>query len=226
MISTNSIHQVEHCIKNDNSAATGFELFTALKEKNIFSSLFGKCDSESDSETVGSAVCDSDTEDQAIFPNHSPRDDVSGIESDKSFDFPLSGFKVLIKEKRSLGIAHQVWPAATLLCQYLEKNIGNIVPSTAPSSEVNVLELGAGVGLCSIFLSLLMSKIRPTSKTNIIMTDLPEAIQGLNNNISINFKPDQENSKLKSEVLCWGNNKHTVSRLFINFSYIIWLIIF
>lgn len=214
MISTDSIHRVENCSKIDtgNNAATGFELFTALKEKNIFSTLFGKCDS--DSESMGSAGDKSDNEEQAIFSNQSQRDDGTGIESDTPFDFPLSGFKVIIKEKRSLGIAHQVWPAATLLCQYLEKNIGIIVPSAA-TSEVNVLELGAGVGLCSIFLSLLMSKIRPTFKTHIIMTDLPEAIEGLKKNISLNFKADQENIKLESEVLCWGK-KHADNRITIH----------
>ena len=186
---------------NCNAATTGFELFTAMKEKNILSSLFGKCDSDNDSDTSGSAIDHesvSDNGDEAIISHQSEGDD---IERETFFDFPLSGIKVLLKEKKSLGIAHQVWPAATLLCQYLEKNIDIIIPSAAVSA-INVLELGAGVGLCSIFLSLLVSKIG--LMTHIILTDLPEAIEGLKNNIFLNFKTNPENLKLEADVLCWG----------------------
>ena len=180
---------------NCNAATTGFELFTAMKEKNILSSLFGKRDSDNDSDTSDHEF---DNGDEAIISHQSEGDD---IERETFFDFPLSGIKVLIKEKKSLGIAHQVWPAATLLCQYLEKNIDIIIPSAAVSA-INILELGAGVGLCSIFLSLLVSKIG--LMTHIILTDLPEAIEGLKNNIFLNFKTNPENLKLEADVLCWG----------------------
>lgn len=62
----------------------------------------------------------------------------------------LSGkFEIILHQQKLLGIAHQLWPAATLLCNYLERNLLSLYPD---QSIFNILELGAGTGLCGLFL--------------------------------------------------------------------------
>jgi len=105
------------------------------------------------------------------------------------------------------GIAFQLWPAATSLCDYLERNEtlvlelllssarrGNEVESPterelATELNVNVLELGAGVGLCGIFVAKLWGSERTNTQLrvrSVLLTDLPEAMESLNDNIKLN----------------------------------------
>jgi hypothetical protein len=95
------------------------------------------------------------------------------------------------------GIAFQLWPAASYLCNHIEQNYENIhtmikaktgaASSSSSSSDgtkypLNVLELGAGIGLVGIFCGSLFT----TSHINdIIITDLTETVPIINENNTV-----------------------------------------
>jgi predicted nicotinamide N-methyase len=87
-------------------------------------------------------------------------------------------FQISLHQEKIKGIAHQLWPAATHLSKYLETNLDTLLPSNSVEC-INVLELGAGIGLCGLVCSKLNFK-------KVIVTDLPVAIDILNSNIALN----------------------------------------
>jgi hypothetical protein len=87
-------------------------------------------------------------------------------------------FQISLQQEKIKGIAHQLWPAATHLSKYLETNLDTLLPNNSIEC-INVLELGAGIGLCGLVCSKLNFK-------KVIVTDLPVAIDILNSNVALN----------------------------------------
>jgi predicted nicotinamide N-methyase len=87
-------------------------------------------------------------------------------------------FTISLHQQRKKGIAHQLWPAATHLSQYIESNVHKLYPNCRPENT-GILELGAGIGLCGLVCSALKFK-------KVIVTDLPVAQDILNSNIALN----------------------------------------
>ena len=110
-----------------------------------------------------------------------------------------AAFTISYQQQKKKGIAHQLWPAAVILSKYIEENIQNICGDVGPMG-VNVLELGAGVGLCGLVCSAL--KFR-----KVILTDLPIAIDLLNTNIHLNSSPniDLSESQMISDSQITGD---------------------
>ena len=118
-------------------------------------------------------------------------------------------FTISMLQQKRKGIAHQLWPAATFLSRYLETNLDNlcrtcrigdnsdnsddigITGNTIPENT-NILELGAGIGLCGLVCSALKFK-------KVILTDLPVALDLLKSNIALNNMSDTD-----ARVLSWG----------------------
>ena len=123
----------------------------------------------------------------------------SEIVSDKDIKHTsINGNTVIcLKQNKLLGIAHQLWPAATLLCDYLEANMHTLYPNNT-SNNMNILELGAGIGLCGIFLAKLGYAY------NVVITDLQEAQSLMSDNIILNNVQD----KVHASELCWSNPDH------------------
>jgi hypothetical protein len=138
------------------------------------------------------------------------------------FNSKKYNIEVLLWERKILGIAHQLWPAANFLCDYMEESMFKHVDVQSLSSEstgnLNILELGAGVGLCGIFIAALLQKKFPNLYSHIILTDLSEAIEGLDYNINLN-KSSFESGKIfiESSVLCWGDDE-VANLILIKFS--------
>jgi len=178
------------------SEQNGFEDFISSKEKNVFNSIFGVIYSSDSSENE-------EQEHENVGPILA-HDEINEINT--NYTSTLSGLEVSLIERKELGIAHQVWPAARLLCEYLENNLELLLPrSNDNSPHVNIIELGSGVGLCGIFLSLLFGTNHQHLSTHIVITDLPEALPGMVENIRLNNVETYSNVKLEALELCWGN---------------------
>lgn len=109
---------------------------------------------------------------------------------------PLLGAPVIVETNQVLGIYSQLWPAALKLCKYIEDNMGAVF--THPICETNVLELGAGVGLCGVFFAKLGCK-------RVVLTDLPEAMPLLERNIQLNMAESSTSANvLRWCVLCYS----------------------
>jgi hypothetical protein len=228
-------------------SSVGIDSFVKKKEeKNVFQSLFG-CDSQDSSESER----ESETESEAVDGPHTTRADtdkdhlLGGEELDEisyfqsSFHGELCPLRVAIRERKILGIAHQLWPAAGYLCDYLlshpdilfdESNIDE--QSILANNPVQVIELGAGLGLTGIYLAAYFNQpaaqrsVGPSvAKVNVTCTDIAEAIPGISENIMLNQATlDTERLSLEDEkktTLCayaqelfWGNDEH-VHRLML-----------
>ena len=110
--------------------------------------------------------------------------------------------QVSLIERKHLGIAHQLWPAAAFLCEYLHRNPhilfnNSTLPDELNKPKLSILELGAGIGLCGMFVAQLL---RNTHDTTVVLTDLPAALDGINENIQFNALEGH----VKTRVLSWG----------------------
>jgi predicted nicotinamide N-methyase len=185
----------------------GFECFSK-GEEDVFLGLFGRgSDSESESDSPngathvssGPVAADATTELQSseVICTEAPY--ISTIEGEMDGDVSRR-VEILLLERKQLGIAHQLWPAAKFLCEYFHKH-PNVLTDCAIASDgklhMPVLELGAGIGLCGMFIAPLLQN---THEVHSIITDLPEAMDGLNENIARNQLED----KVKARVLSWG----------------------
>lgn len=150
--------------------------FDSLNEAYVImlKSLFASSDSDSDSDSDKSVH--QDIENSNILENNSTN-------NDEYLDYTSSNGQITIKlkQQKQLGIAHQLWPAASFLCRYLETNLNSLYPT---QSSFNVLELGAGLGLCGIFIS----KLPMINK--VIITDLDCVQDLLRENIQLNCSPE------------------------------------
>lgn len=160
--------------------------------ETIFRQLFGyrSSDSENDEDEKGCMKISAEVIDKPVA-----REIISYISSELEIT-------VILNERKALGIAHQLWPAAIFLCDYIEKHPDFFLQCN-PVAEI--VELGAGIGLCGTFLSLLIGKKFPSLKARIIMTDLPEAVDALVENISLNQLQDYPHIITSAQVFCWGD---------------------
>lgn len=180
-------------------AATGigFESFSKAEE-DVFLSLFGR---GSDSEDED----DNTEQEQALHAGVSDDPIVSTETSFTSTVSQLDGsiaehVETFMVERKHLGIAHQLWPAAKFLCEYFHKNPHELkaaADTTQTPPVLNIIELGAGIGLCGMFVAQML---RHSHDITSIITDLPEALDGLNENIERNGLQ----SEVKARVLSWG----------------------
>lgn len=108
----------------------------------------------------------------------------------------------LFQQKRK-GIAHQLWPAAAHLCNYIEANQDTVFAPTGGVSATSVIELGAGIGLVGLFLSSLGCK-------KVVLTDLPQAMDILAINIEANSGITHG---VEAMPLSWGNLEETTQVL-------------
>lgn len=103
----------------------------------------------------------------------------------------LSGITVRLHQERVRGIAHQLWPASIALVEYMERNLDTLFP--AGIREQAFVELGAGIGLCGLFAAALGSR-------QVVLTDVPVAMDSLEHNIAINNA-----TRARAAVLMWGD---------------------
>jgi protein N-lysine methyltransferase METTL21C len=115
-----------------------------------------------------------------------------------TYQFKNQTASLEIETNRIKGIAHQLWPASYLLCDYLETHLKNIFKDS--SENVDIIELGAGVGLSGIALGILLEgRCR-----RVIITDLPEAQELITKNIQRNIHLFPSQTRITSEILRWG----------------------
>jgi len=79
--------------------------------------------------------------------------------------------------RKYLGIAHQLWPAAVLLCDYIGDHPDFLVDLIA-EHPLHVVELGSGIGLCGLFVASLFKHRYPTIEAKVVLTDLSCAMEG------------------------------------------------
>lgn len=169
---------------SDDEAVSGYRGETATKSSMILTDTDTDCCiGLSTAEGLADDLTDSDLE--------------TSIESYRSVK---DAFTVSYQQQRKKGIAHQLWPAAIILSKYIEENIQNVCGSSGPES-VNILELGAGIGLCGLVCSAL--KFR-----KVILTDLPVALDLLNTNINLNngFYREQSECQIVSNPVISGDS--------------------
>lgn len=88
---------------------------------------------------------------------------------------------IILRQDPRKGIAHQLWPAAVFLSEYLQDKV--VSSLEYPPHETTILELGAGIGLCGLVCHRL-------NYQHVVMTDLPVAIPLLEANIGLNLHID------------------------------------
>ena len=107
-------------------------------------------------------------------------------------------FTLEIETNKSKGIAHQLWPASLLLCNFIQLNFNELISNPL---NTEIIELGAGVGLNGIVLGLLGCPY-------VTITDLPEAIELITRNIERNqHLLSSSSSIIHSDILRWGVNE-------------------
>lgn len=182
-----------------------------LSSKGVLKNIF-RTDSDSDSDS------DSDIDRDSTNESDEDRDDKSTVKSRVDipdlvrdpvsvedcnhvsenivqYTSPKSSQSIKLHQNAVLGIAYQLWPAANILCDYLDEHGCNILSETLSES---VIELGAGIGLCGIF----VKKCFPSIK-GVLITDLQEALTLIEENIQINNLP----SDVLASELCWGRSE-------------------
>jgi hypothetical protein len=83
------------------------------------------------------SVCSSNS-DEIADSNDLSTSPTNNTEIDFLYHYSLDKQKIImLKQNKILGIAHQLWPAATLLCNYIETNLNVLYPDC----ELNILEL-------------------------------------------------------------------------------------
>lgn len=117
------------------------------------------------------------------------------------YESASKGIKIFLHQDRVLGIAHQLWPAALTLVNYLENNLGTLFPDGI--SKECFIELGAGVGLVGLFVAAL-------GANKVVLTDIEEAQANLEHNILIN--PSLKNN-VEAAVLSWGDERESLDCL-------------
>eukprot|EP01033_Poteriospumella_lacustris_P008602 gene8603-6193_t len=145
-----------------------------------------------------------------------------------STQLPNENLSIRVQECRSRGIAHQVWPAATFLSEYIAKIPYILHQDTASTEaakdsaeETVFLELGAGVGVTGVYLHKYFrseaAKGENISVLHTVLTDLEEAYAGLQDNIRLNsVAGERDGSDISAAVLPWGDEQsllHTLDTL-------------
>ena len=144
---------------------------------------------ESEADDSSSSSADSDPETGSLQTSS----DISQI---NIYVSKLSGIQIQLKQDKLRGIAFQLWPAAILLVDYLEEKQNLLFP--AGIQHESFIELGAGIGLCGLFVAALGSP-------QVVLTDTEEAMGILGENIAINNP--QTSRKVSASVLRWGEEE-------------------
>lgn len=180
-------------------------------EKDVFLSLFGRnSDSEDDECDANKELSNdvtADIDEPAVATESTYRCETNLADG-------TTPPEIVLLERKHLGIAHQLWPAAGFLCDFFVKNEEILISaataetpqlascdhssnSSTADPQLCILELGAGIGLCGMFIAAMMNK---RFRTSVALTDLPEAIEGLN----LNVERNNLSSTVQSKVLSWG----------------------
>ncbi|XP_078089373.1 EEF1A lysine methyltransferase 3-like [Mustelus asterias] len=101
------------------------------------------------------------------------------------FNLKITGFM-----DAEMGVSSYIWESGLVLCQYFEK-------ANISFTGKKVIELGSGTGIVGILAALLGGTVT--------MTDLPEILKQINNNIAINI-PSACRHRLKVRALTWGED--------------------
>jgi predicted nicotinamide N-methyase len=91
------------------------------------------------------------------------------------------------------GIAFQLWPAAHVMCRWLESQ------PTSFLSGKKIIELGAGCGLVG-----LLCASNAFDASMVTITDLPNVIPHINANIDANVGVFLSRDKVNAAALAWG----------------------
>lgn len=185
----------------------GFESFSN-GEEDVFLAMFGGgSDSDEEDSKIEKVTAQIPHVTEEPFDEHSYTEAVYQVSEDAQGSIADKAIEIVLIERKHLGIAHQLWPAAGFLCEFLLRNkqwlqtecsVTNTADSTSKPS-LPVLELGAGIGLCGMYVGALM---KDTCETKVILTDLPGAVDGLNENVARNaLEPI-----VKASVLSWGDS--------------------
>ncbi len=183
-----------------------------MKGKTVLKNLF-KTDSESDNE--------SSSEEEGIEEEESRRVLISESStflppSSSTFTSSMSGITISICEEKHKGIAFQLWPAARLLCNYIDEHRDDQYISCHISSSSNgvIIELGAGIGLCGLYLSA-------CGASHVVITDLKEALGIMEKNINLNLGCNSiggnTNRIVEAKELKWGC-KQDIENIFATLS--------
>ena len=158
------------------------ETFAKSGEKNLLCSIFGETPSsdEEEGETGTGAAGEQEDEDDGY--SEVVHNSISGEVS------------IRLQQQKRRGIAHQLWPAATHLCNYLEAHQDALLAPHGGLARARVLELGAGIGLVGLFLGALGCE-------RVVVTDLPEAVDMLRTNIDLNSL----GGRVSAQALDWGS---------------------
>jgi predicted nicotinamide N-methyase len=158
--------------------------FARGKERSVLSSLFGASTSE-----------DEDEEEEE--PGPSGGGDDRGVEEEE-LTHRGQFAEIHLFQQKSRGIAYQLWPAATHLCNYIDGNTQAVFEPHGGVEQARVVELGAGIGLVGLYVAALGCK-------RTILTDLPKAMDILNRNIEAN----EVNGKgaVDCMPLSWGSSE-------------------
>uniref|UniRef100_A0A7S2GHQ3 Calmodulin-lysine N-methyltransferase n=1 Tax=Octactis speculum TaxID=3111310 RepID=A0A7S2GHQ3_9STRA len=149
-------------------------------------------DSDSDSAEDEYVILDQDQTPCSVSENEAgEQGDTARI---MKFESPSFQHPINIIEEQAKGIGFQLWPAASFLCQYLDKRSLDILPDHV--SNLDCLELGAGVGLVGLFMAALGCK-------RTWVTDLPEVLPILQRNVEVN--PELA-PRVTVCPLTWGTN--------------------
>ena len=157
--------------------------FARNREKSLLSSLFG-----------ASASSDEDEEEEETG-EQGPSGVGDGGGTEEELIHRGQFAEIRLFQQKSRGIAHQLWPAATHLCNYIDGNMQAVFEPHGGVEQARVVELGAGIGLVGLYVAALGCK-------RTILTDLPKAMDILNRNIEANA----ENGKgvIDCMPLSWG----------------------
>lgn len=174
----------------------------AAKEKGVLAGLFGAASgSDSDSEPEGAPGAGSPEQGAAgeEKPGQADQTDQSGLtELVHRSESARGAFEVRVYQHRIKGIAHQLWPAATHLCRYIDTNLDSVFSAHGGVEGARVIELGAGVGLVGVYLSALGCR-------RVILTDLQQAMEIIQTNIDANKTKTASSSSTLAMPLSWGN---------------------
>lgn len=168
--------------------------FLKVGEKGFLRGIFkGSSDSSDDDEDgdEGNEIETKEDYDSKLHTTVVP----TTLTEEAQFVSSSSGIKIHLLQDKRKGIAHQLWPAATILCNYIDDNKESF--SSHLQRDSVVIELGAGVGLCGLYLSAL-------GCGKVVLTDLTEALEILQHNIKLNSKIC---SLVEARELRWGNKE-------------------
>jgi len=173
--------------------------FAKAGEKSVFAGLFGGSTSDSDSDSEGSNGQGGSGSANLLHDRELEGEATELVHRSESI---RGAFEVRLVQRKIKGIAHQLWPAATHLCRYIDANLDTVFSAYGGLENCRAIELGAGIGLVGVYLAALGCK-------RVVLTDLPEAMELLQTNSGVNDCA----GAAAAMPLCWGNASETEAAL-------------